>query len=96
MFHASFRTFRPRHPLARLLSGVVGLIAVLLLVTVGMFAFAALVVGGALFMLVNAFRSSRTQRANPAPAPSRTPPPAGVIEGDFTVVSNTRTRAPSS
>lgn len=86
MFHASFRTFRPRHPLARLLSGVLGLVAVALLVTLGLFAFVALVIGGVLFVLVNAFRSTRAPRPQSGAAPSRTPPPAGVIEGDFTVV----------
>lgn len=86
MFHASFRTFRPRHPLARLLSGVLGLVAVALLVTFGLFAFAALVIGGVLFVLVNAFRSAQAPRAQPGAASSRTPPPAGIIEGDFTVV----------
>lgn len=93
MFHASFRSVRPRHPLARLLSGVLGIAALLMLVTLGMFAFAALVIGGALFLLLNAFRSARPPRAQ-AGAPTATP---GVIEGEFTVVRDAASaRAPAS
>jgi hypothetical protein len=87
MFHGLFRVSRPRHPLARVLAGVLSVVAVLALVALGAFVLAALVVGGALLMLVNAFRAARRPRADAA-APK--PAPAGVIEGEFTVVSGER------
>ena len=93
MFQASFRAFRPRHPLARLFMGALGILAALLLVALGTFVLAALVIGGALFVLVNAFRSARTARPRSGNAAAT---PAGVIEGEFTVVQDTRTAAPSS
>ena len=94
MFHGPFHLFRPRrHPLARLLSGVVGVLAVLTLVALGMFAAAALLVGGALFLLVNALRGARPRAA--AAAATAPPPPTGIIEGEFTVVDEpARTRSP--
>lgn len=85
MFHGPFRALRPRHPLARLLAGVLSIVAVLALVALGTFVLAALVVGGALLLLVNAFRNARRPRAAAAPA-GAPPPPPGIIEGEFTVV----------
>ncbi len=85
MFYSSFRVFRPRHPLARLLVGVLGLVAIALFVVLGMFALGALVVGGAVLMLINAFRNAQRPVGAPRPAPP-TAPPIGVIEGEFTVV----------
>lgn len=93
MFRASFRAFRPRHPLARVLMGALGIIAAVLLVALGTFVLAALVVGGTLLVLVNAFRSARAARPRSGQAPT-TPP--GVIEGEFTVVQDTRTSERSS
>ena len=91
MFHGSFRTglfrgLRSRHPLARLVVGVVGLLTLVLLVALGMFAFAALVIGGGLFLLVSALRRPHTLRAQANAAVNATSAPAGVIEGEFTVV----------
>ena len=80
MLHARFRTFRPRHPLARLLLGVVGAVVALVLVAIGFFAVAALAVGGALLLL---FKALRPQARAAASAP-HTPP--GVIEGEYSVV----------
>jgi hypothetical protein len=93
MFQTSFRAFRPRHPLMRLLTGALGILVALLLLALGAFALAALVVGGALFVLVNAFRSTRAARPQPGRA-STTPP--DVIEGEFTVVEGVRTTEPAS
>ena len=93
MFYVSSRGLKFRHPLARLLAGVVGLLIALLLVTVGLFAFAALAVGGLIFLLINAFRSPEGTRTPRRTAPSQNAPP-GVIEGEFTVVSNDRSRHP--
>ena len=81
MFHARFRTVRPRHPLARLLLGVVGAVVALVLVAIGFFAVAALAVGGALLLLVRALSPQPRAAARPA-----SPMPAGVIEGEFSVV----------
>lgn len=83
MFFHAFRIRRPRHPLARLLGGVLGLVAVLMLVALGLFAFAALAIGGVLFLLVNALRARSAPAHTPAGGAAA---PAGVIEGEFTVV----------
>ncbi|RYD15708.1 MAG: hypothetical protein EOP90_07110 [Lysobacteraceae bacterium] len=81
MFHARFRSIRPRHPLARLLLGLVGVVVALILVAVGVFAAAALAIGGALLLLARSLRTRApaTPRARPATV-------AGVIEGEFSVV----------
>ena len=84
MFRGPFRIVFPRHPLARLLAGVIGAVAVLLLVALSMFALAALAIGGGVLLLVNAFRNANAPTA--AAAAVHTPPPAGVIEGEFSVV----------
>lgn len=91
MFYGPFRVFRPRNPLARLVTGVLGIVAVLLLVALGMFAIAALAIGGGLFLLINAFRSAQ-RPATQAGSPPSPPPPPGVIEGEFTVVPATASR----
>lgn len=88
MLHGSLRAgllrgMRSRHPLVRLLTGVLGLLAVLLFIALGMFAVVALVIGSGVFLLVNALRSARPA-AQPAHAPVA--PMPGVIEGEFTVV----------
>ena len=81
MFQTRFHAFRPRHPLARILVGVLGLVIAAMLVALGLFALIALAIGGAIFMLVRALRAS----SKPAAATPSAPPP-GVIEGEFTVV----------
>jgi hypothetical protein len=87
MFHGPFRATRPRHPLARLAMSALGVIAVLLFVALGMFALAALAIGGALLLLVNALRSTPRPRAHAGAAASPAPPPPDVIEGEFKIVS---------
>ncbi len=89
MIHGLFRAARSRHPLARLGLGVLGVIVVLLFVTVGVFALAVLVIGGALLVLVNAVRSTPRSRASAGVAPAAAPTPPDVIEGEFKVVSAT-------
>ncbi|HEU4664950.1 MAG TPA: hypothetical protein VFS55_13060 [Dokdonella sp.] len=93
MFHAGLRLVKSRHPLARLAAALIAIVLVVGLIAVGVFAFAVLVVGGALFALVRALRAS-TQ----APAQARAATPSGVIEGEFTVVADgpARKRAPGS
>lgn len=88
MVHGLFRAARSRHPLARLAMGVLGVLVVLLFVTVGVFALAALVIGGAVLLLVNALRSTPRPRAAAGPG-AAAPPAADVIEGEFKVVSAT-------
>jgi hypothetical protein len=85
MFRGPFRIVFPRHPLARLLAGAIGAVAVLLLVALSMFALAALAVGGGILLLVNAFRNARVPTVAGATAHA---PPAGVIEGEFSVVDS--------
>lgn len=78
-------SLRPRNPLARLIGSILGLLAVLGLLAIGAFAFAALLVGGALWLLWNAVRGKRGPRPRPAPAPAE----SGVIDGEFTIVRST-------
>ncbi|MFI4969042.1 MAG: hypothetical protein ACHP7D_02470 [Lysobacterales bacterium] len=85
MLHGSFRTFRLRHPLARAAVGVVGVIAALVLVAVGAVALVALAVVGGALLLVNAWR--RRSSASAPNGATATATPAGVIEGEFRVVS---------
>ncbi len=85
MFQHSFRIVRLRHPLARLLVGVVGLVVFAVLLAIGVFALAALVVGAGIFMLV---RSLRSTAVPPAAASQPASPTPGVIEGEFTVVAD--------
>lgn len=94
MVLASFRTFRPRHPLARLLVGVLGAIAVLALVALSLFAVAAIAIGSGLFLLINSLRS--TPRPTTASGTARgTPAKPGVIEGEYTVVQADSAREPA-
>lgn len=86
-----FRT-SARNPLARLVVGVLTVLAVAAVFALGVFALAALVVGGALLWLYRSLRGG----ARAAPAATATdPPPAGIIDGEFTVVS-ARTGKPAT
>ena len=84
MLQATFRTLQSRHPLARFFVGALGVVAVLLVITLGMFALAALAIGGFAFVVINALRGATRSAAQPA----KTPPPPAVIEGEFRVVSD--------
>ena len=81
-------TLRPRNPLVRLIGGILGLFAVLGLLALGVFAFAALVVGGAIWYVIHLLRAKRFDR------PQAKPPKAedGVIDGEFTVVGDSDRR----
>ncbi|MGA8278151.1 MAG: hypothetical protein WB784_08160 [Rhodanobacteraceae bacterium] len=76
---------RPRHPFARLLAGVLGGLVLVVVIAFGMFAAAALLIIGAVVLLLNALRAPHSDRT-----PGTTPTPPGVIEGEFTVVSDKR------
>lgn len=95
MYLGSFRTFRPRHPLARIATAVLGALAVLVLVALGLFAIAALAIGGGVFLLINALRGT-PRPAAAAKASPRGPrrSPSGVIEGEYTVVQSAPAREP--
>ncbi len=91
MVSASFRLFRSRHPLARLALGLLGIVVVGAFLALSVFALAALLVGGAAFVLVGKLRRlfdpQRGARPRPAQASARPAPVAdGVIEGEYTVV----------
>jgi hypothetical protein len=72
----------PRHPLARLAAAVIGAIVLIAAFTIGLFAFAALAVVGAVWLLV---RSLWPASVTAPTRPTRSPQP-DVIEGEFTVV----------
>lgn len=78
-------SLRPRNPLARLVGGLLGLIVVLGLVVFGFFAFVALFIGGGIWYLIHTLRAKRPSHSQPKAAK----PEEGVIDGEFTVVSNT-------
>jgi fatty acid desaturase len=79
MFRWTFNP-RTRHPLSRLFAAVIGAGALLVLLVFGLFAAAALIVGGAVFLLIKSLRAPQgVPRTNAAAAPEN------VIEGEFTV-----------
>ena len=84
MFRWSFHP-RTRHPLARLLTIVIGAVALVAVLAFGLFAAVALIIGGSIVLLVNGMRQPRSATASPA-----SPPPPGVIEGEFKVVHDSR------
>lgn len=86
MFQA---TFRPRNPLVRLLGWLLGILAVAAVLALGMFALAALVVGGALLWLYRALRHPRKL----AEGSTSTAAP-GIIDGEFTVIPTRPGQAP--
>jgi hypothetical protein len=75
---------RPRNPLLRLIGGILGLVVVLGLVALGLFAFIALFAGGAIWYVVHLFRAKRP----PVPRPKGRADESGVIDGEFTVVAS--------
>lgn len=79
---------RARHPLSRLLATVIGALALLVLLVFGLFAAAALVVGGAVFLLIKALRAPSQAAGRPNPTPSS----EHVIEGEFTVTRDVNAR----
>lgn len=85
MLYARFGP-RLRHPLVRLLGGILGILAVLGVLMLGLFAFAAMLVGGALWMLFNALRKPRAPASHTAKQAAADKP--GVIDGEFTILRN--------
>lgn len=85
-----FAVAPPRSPLMRLVGALVGALMLLALIALGMFAFLALVIGGAVFMLV---RSLRKPRVPATPETGARPKPVNmdVIDGEFTVIEHRET-----
>ena len=77
---------RPRNPIARLIGWILGLFAVLGVLALGFFAFIAILVIGAIWMLINVLRGKQTSPARPAPRTNRAPE-NGIIDGEFIVIS---------
>jgi len=73
---------RPRHPLLRALSLVVGLAVLGVLAVFGLMVAGVLLVGGALFMLWRHWQLART----PAAARPTTTQATDVLEGEFVVI----------
>jgi hypothetical protein len=80
---------RTRNPLLRLVGSLLGLLAVLGVLALGLFAFAAFVVVGAVWLLIGSLRA-KARRPASAAAPSAD---NGVIDGEFTVVRESDRRA---
>lgn len=76
--------FRPRNPLVRLIGGIVGILAVAAVVALGVFALAALVVGGGMLWAYSTVRGS-LRKPSAAPAAAT---PSGIIDGEFTVIQH--------
>jgi hypothetical protein len=76
---------RPRNPVARLIGWVLGLLAVLGVLALGFFAFIAILVVGAAWMLVNALRGNKRPSARPAPRAANEAG-NGIIDGEFVVL----------
>ena len=81
-------TLRPRNPLVRLIGGILGLFAVLGLLALGVFAFAALFVGGAVWYVIHLFRAQYSGHPQAKAAKAED----GVIDGEFTVLGDSDRR----
>ena len=73
---------RPRHPLLRVLSFVLGLAALGVLAVFGLMVAGVLLVGGAVFMLWRHWKLARTSAAARPAQPRST----DVLEGEFVVI----------
>jgi amino acid transporter len=91
MYTTMFRLPRTRNPLLRAVSAIVGVLILAALVVFGFFAALALVTVGAVIWAARQF--TRPSATPAAAANTRQPPqqPAGVIEGEFTVVRDRST-----
>ena len=73
---------RPRHPLLRLIIGVLGAVLLVGILVLGFFALLAFAFIGGVVALVRAFNRGST------PSPARTIHDPHVIEGEFSVISD--------
>ncbi|MBS0589004.1 MAG: hypothetical protein JSR65_00020 [Proteobacteria bacterium] len=72
---------RPRHPLARVLIGALGVVLLVGVLALGFLALVAFAVIGAIVALARAFLHTQTARPVPPQQPN-------VIEGEFVVLPN--------
>ena len=85
MYTTMFRLPRTRNPLLRALGAVAGVVIVAAVLVFGFFIALALVAVGAVIWALRQFSRPAAAPGTSQRAPSA-PPPAGVIEGEFTVV----------
>jgi uncharacterized BrkB/YihY/UPF0761 family membrane protein len=85
---------RFRHPLARLLGGLLGIVAVVGVLLLGFFAFLVVLIGGAIWILINHLRKPKAQKSARPAAPKRDS--QGIIDGEFTVVRTSSSQSPVS
>lgn len=78
---------RPRHPLARALSLLLGMAALGVLLVFGLVVAGVLLVGGIVLLAVRQWKQGRTP-AKPVASPERTQP--AVLEGEFVVIRQGR------
>ena len=83
----------PRHPLARLLLAVFGLVVLAGVLTIGFFALLAFAVIGTIVALTRALARSHIS-ATQAPQPRAASDHPRVIEGEFVVIDPQRSGAP--
>lgn len=83
---------RPRHPLARALSLLLGLALVGILLVFGLVVAGVLLVGGGLLLAWRQWRHGRRVGA-PAATPNATPHRPDVLEGEFVVLRQGRPAA---
>lgn len=87
MAAALFRQPRTRNPLLRALSALLGVLIVGATLVFGFFVLVALAAIGAAVWAARQFGKSAERTATgTATPPSASPPPPGVIEGEFVVV----------
>ena len=77
---------RPRHPLARLLSLLIGLAVISVLLVFGLVVAGVLLVGGGVLLALRQWKLAR--RVRPAQADSAHQP--AVLEGEFVVIRQNR------
>ncbi|MCK9540372.1 hypothetical protein [Dokdonella sp.] len=82
MFQAMFHVPRPRHPLARLLLGLLGVAAMIAVAIFSLMLLVALATVGAAWLLIARLRMAWGKPATHAARP----PPGGIIEGEYRVV----------
>ncbi|HEY0180925.1 MAG TPA: hypothetical protein VGC30_15020 [Dokdonella sp.] len=92
MFFGRSHRARLRHPLVRLLSGLVGVAALLMLLALGALTVLVIALGGGAFLLARALR--RTRRSAAA-AGGLARARSAIIDGEFTVVAGARHGEPA-
>ncbi|KRE89813.1 hypothetical protein ASG87_02370 [Frateuria sp. Soil773] len=79
---------RHRHPLARVLSLILGLAVIGVLLVFGLVVAGVLLVGGGILLALRQWKRGRVAAGRPAAQPARHQPE--VLEGDFVVIRQGR------